>query len=366
MKKPVIAVAMSGGVDSSVTAALLKEDGYEVIGVTMHLWDNRTSGEMLLKGRCCSAEDVYDARRIASILDIPHYVINLQQEFQEQIIYPFIDNYLHGKTPSPCINCNYFLKFQSLLEKITKLGAEKLATGHYALLEHDELSNRWILKKGKDAAKDQSYFLFSLTQAQLSKALFPLGRYLKSQVRKIAAKFNLPVATKADSQQLCFITNDNYRTFIELHHHHPIPRGRYVSPEGAYLGTHYGIHHYTIGQRRKLGIAVGKPLYVVKIIPEENKIILGEEKDLYQPACIAENMNWISIPETQPSFRASARIRYKHEEAPAAITLIDLQKIKVIFDEPQRAITPGQALVLYNGEIVLGGGWISHVLDCGN
>ena len=363
MSKSTIAVAMSGGVDSSVTAALLKHEGYNVIGVTMHLWDNRDSDSIASKGRCCSTEDVYDARRIASILEIPHYVINLQEDFQDRIVNTFIHDYMTGKTPSPCINCNYFLKFQSLLQKITRLGAEKLATGHYASLDYHEHLDRWILKKGKDPAKDQSYFLFSLNQFHLSKALFPLGHYLKSHVRKIAHKLNLPVAAKADSQQLCFINNDNYRNFIEIHHSQIAPEGNYFFVDGTCLGPHKGIHHYTIGQRRKLGIAAGKPLYVVKIIPDENKIILGDEQHLYKKSLIAENMTWVSIAEPEDPFNAFAKIRYKHEEAPALIVPIGSQKTKVIFNEPQRAITPGQALVIYDNDIVLGGGWISEALD---
>jgi tRNA-uridine 2-sulfurtransferase len=361
--RPTIAVAMSGGVDSSVAAALLKEEGYSVVGVTMHLWDNRDSSGVLLKGRCCSTEDVYDARRIASILDIPHYVINLQEAFQDTIITTFISKYLSGKTPSPCIDCNFFLKFQFLLNKILQLGAEKLATGHYALLEHQAERNRWILRKGKDAAKDQSYFLFSLNQSQLSKALFPLGGFLKSHVRNLAKKYKLPVAGKADSQQLCFITDDNYRRFIELHHPRIIPTGSYVTADGKFLGKHKGIHHYTIGQRRKLGIAAGKPLYVVKIIPKENKIVLGEEQELHKPGLIAESMNWISQSQPTELFRASARIRYKHEESPATIIPISNRSVKVLFDKHQRAIAPGQALVIYDKDIVIGGGWISEVLE---
>lgn len=358
MKKEIIAIAMSGGVDSSVSAALLKERGYEVIGLTMHLWDNTKIGGNKIKGRCCSIEDIYDARRVAAVIDIPHYVINLEENFKQIIVDPFIDNYLTGKTPSPCILCNSHLKFAFLLEKAISLGATKLATGHYARVEYDEQRQRWLLKKGIDKQKDQSYFLFNLNQYQLSKSLFPLGNLTKKEVRILAEKYKLPVAKKAESQQLCFISNDNYRNFIINHYKEKIEEGNFISTDGKIIGKHKGLFNYTIGQRRKLGIAFGKPMFVVKINPLTNEIILGEEKELYNSIAIAEKVNWVSITNPSNDFKGKVRVRYKHEEASATIVPLDNNKIKVIFDEPQRAITPGQALVIYQEDILIGGGWI--------
>lgn len=362
MNKETIAVAMSGGVDSSVTAYLLKQQGYIVIGFTMQLIDFSTITGIKELGKCCSEQSIYDARRAASIINIPHYVINLQNEFQEKVIQPFITNYCSGKTPSPCILCNYFIKFDALLKKALAIGAQKLATGHYVKLSFNKNNNRWLLQKSVDLSKDQSYFLFNLNQYQLSKAIFPLGEYTKKEVRKIAKSINLPVANKPESQQLCFIPDNNYRNFIQMHHTLQNNEGTFISTNGKILGKHKGIHSYTIGQRRHLGIALGKPLYVIKINPKNNTITLGEKKDIYSLEFIAENMNWIAFDTPPCSFKAAARIRYKHEEVPATITPIDQKNAHIIFDQPQPAITPGQAVVLYQNDTVIAGGWIQKVL----
>lgn len=362
MNNKTIAVAMSGGVDSSVTAYILKQRGYDVIGLTMQLIDFSTIAGFKEQGKCCSEQSIYDARRAASIINIPHYVINLQNEFQEKVIQPFIKDYCYGKTPSPCILCNYYIKFDALLKKTLSIGAQKLATGHYVKLTFNKDNNRWFLKKSIDLSKDQSYFLFNLNQYQLSKAIFPLGEYTKKEVRKIANSINLPIANKPESQQLCFIPDDNYRNFIQTHHTLENNEGNFISTDGKILGTHKGIHYYTIGQRRQLGISLGKPLYVIKINPKNNTIILGEKKDIYSSEFIAENMNWIAFDTPPVSIKAAARIRYKHEEASATIIPIDQNNAHIIFEQPQPAITPGQAVVLYQNDVVIGGGWIQKII----
>lgn len=362
MNNKTIAVAMSGGVDSSVTAYILKQRGYDVIGLTMQLIDFSTIAGFKEQGKCCSEQSIYDARRAASIINIPHYVINLQNEFQEKVIQPFIMDYCYGKTPSPCILCNYYIKFDALLKKTLSIGAQKLATGHYVKLTFNKDNNRWFLKKSIDLSKDQSYFLFNLNQYQLSKAIFPLGEYTKKEVRKIANSINLPIANKPESQQLCFIPDDNYRNFIQTRHTLENNEGNFISTDGKILGTHKGIHYYTIGQRRQLGISLGKPLYVIKINPKNNTIILGEKKDIYSSEFIAENMNWIAFDTPPASIKAAARIRYKHEEASATITPIDQNSALIVFEQPQPAITPGQAVVLYQNDVVIGGGWIQKII----
>jgi tRNA-specific 2-thiouridylase len=327
----------------------------------MQLFDFSITKGIKEAGKCCSEQSVYDARRVAEMLNIPHYVINLEDEFKEKVIAPFISDYCKGKTPSPCILCNYYIKFDALLKKALLLGVDKLATGHYAKLIFEPNTNRWVLKKSVDLSKDQSYFLFNLTQYQLSKASFPLGDFTKKEIRKIAKSLHFPIANKPESQELCFIPNNDYRNFIKESSLTLFNEGNFISTDGKILGKHKGIQNYTIGQRRQLGIAIGKPLYVIKIDPLTNTITLGGKNDLYSSKLIAENMNWIAIDKPQQPFKAFARIRYKHEESPATIIPIDDSTVQITFDEAQRAITPGQAVVIYDDDTVVGGGWITAV-----
>ncbi len=352
-----IAVAMSGGVDSSITAFLLKEKGYNVFGFTMKLFTLNNSSY-----KCKIEESINEANRSANILKIPHYVIDLKDEFKEKVIAPFVMDYCSGKTPSPCILCNSYIKFGILLDKALSLGADGLATGHYAKVSFNENNNRWILEKAVDKSKDQSYFLFNLTQEQLSKALFPLSDFTKKDVKKMAKSLNFAITDKPESQELCFIANNDYRSFIKDYSSIQNNEGNFISLDGKVLGKHKGIHHYTIGQRRGLGLSFGKPIYVVNINPENNTITIGEKKDLYSSELLAENLNWIAIEKLEKTIKACAKIRYKHEEALATIIPISESQIHVIFDEPQKAITPGQAIVLYDGDILLGGGFIKERL----
>ncbi|HSK70350.1 MAG TPA: tRNA 2-thiouridine(34) synthase MnmA [Pyrinomonadaceae bacterium] len=364
-----IAVAMSGGVDSSAAAALLKEQGHELVGFTMQLWNQRRgisvdeNGDPL-PSRCCSLDDVYDARRVAESLGFPFYVLNLEKDFERDVVEPFVQSYLSGETPIPCVACNSRLKFASLDKMAQSLGCDKVATGHYARVEYDEKANRYRLFRGRNHWKDQSYFLWELTQDQLSRAYFPLGDMLKSEVRDIARDANLYTADKQESQEICFVPDGKYAEFIDRYLAHEnrsddLPKGGdIVNTKGEKLNEHAGIHRYTIGQRRGLGIAHEKPLYVVQIERAKNQIIVGEKEELDSYEFTAKGVNWVAFDEPAEPVRAEVKVRYRHEPAPATIYALPDDRARIVFDEPQAAITPGQATVFYNGEETVGGGWI--------
>ncbi len=363
-----IAVAMSGGVDSSAAAAILKEAGHELIGFSMQLWNQRRAlsvdeeGEPL-PSRCCSLDDIHDARRVAEDLEFPFYVLNLEKDFERDVVRPFVTSYLNGETPIPCVSCNSRLKFASLDRLAQSLDCEKVATGHYARVSFDAVNKRFRLLRGLDLGKDQSYFLWELTQQQLSRASFPLGEMSKSEVREVARRHRLSVAEKTESQEICFVPDGDYAGFIdryvEAEKGCTPGEGEIVNTHGEVLGTHQGIHRYTIGQRRGIGIAHARPLYVVSLNAEQNKVVVGEQQELLTEEFTAAGVNWFAF-EGFPSgpLRAGVKVRYRHSPAPAIIELIEQNRVRVRFDEPQRAITPGQATVFYGGEEVLGGGWI--------
>ncbi|MFL6211082.1 MAG: tRNA 2-thiouridine(34) synthase MnmA [Pyrinomonadaceae bacterium] len=366
-----IAVAMSGGVDSSAAAALLKEQGHDLVGFTMQLWNQRRglnvdeNGEPL-PSRCCSLDDVYDARRVAQELGFPFYVLNLEREFERDVVEPFVNAYLAGETPIPCVACNSRLKFAALDRLAQGLGCEKVATGHYARVEFDQEANRYRLLRGRDGRKDQSYFLWEMTQAQLARSLFPLGELAKEDARAAARQHKLPVAEKAESQEICFVPDGDYAGFIDRYlaaedrADSAPPAGEIVNTRGEALGAHTGIHRYTVGQRRGLGIAHERPLYVVQIDPRRNRVVVGEDDELLAREFTASGVNWIAFDNPTAPVSAEVRVRYRHMAAPATVEALPDKRVRVRFDEAQRALTPGQATIFYRGDEVLGGGWIER------
>jgi len=392
-----IVVAMSGGVDSSTTAALLQAQGYEVVGLSMQLWDytraestgGRSEEELKKSGTCCSIDDIYDARRVARFLKLPFYVVNFERAFEQDVVVPFVESYLAGETPIPCVRCNTFMKFDHLLNRATQIGAAKLATGHYARVRFNEDTRRYEMLRGVDAAKDQSYFLFEMTQAQLSRVIFPLGAYPKSEVRAMAEQYGLPVCEKPDSQEICFIPSKNYSAFLESYLASreqtnsqedefsmvgsgrtrstagltgdvtgAVHSGEIVLRDGTVLGQHRGIHQFTVGQRKGLGVAVGEPLYVIQTNVATSRVMVGKSEELMKRVLIAGKLNWISIASLTTPMRVKAQIRNRHEAADATVCNIEDGNVEVRFDTPQRAITPGQAVVFYDNDVVVGGGWI--------
>jgi len=355
-------VAMSGGVDSSTAAAVLKKEGYEVIGLTMHLWEQEQSdrGDF---SHCCSPEDIRDARRVADQIGIPHYVVNLRQVFKEEVVDYFLSEYLQGRTPNPCLRCNDRIKFKVLLHKAEELGAEVLATGHYAQIELDPAKKRYLLRRGKDRQKDQSYFLFTMTQEQMAKVIFPLGAKAKSEVRQQALELGLRVARKKESQEICFIPDNNYRRFMEARMGKEISRpGEIVNRQGEVIGRHRGLYSFTIGQRRGLGIASPHPLYVLALDARQNRVLAGKKEELLTESFIARGVNWISFLRLEEKIEAVVQIRYRHPGAPAVISPLGRGGVRVDLKIPQRSVTPGQAAVFYQGDEVLGGGWIEKAL----
>ncbi len=373
-----IAVAMSGGVDSSTVAAMLRAEGRNVIGLTMQLWNQRRLAGRegmpeSVQGRCCSLDDVYDARRVAQQIGIPYYVVNHEDRFERDVVRPFVDEYLSGRTPIPCSLCNNHLKFDQLLVVARQIGAERVATGHYARVVYDESpgklsKKRWLLKRPADHSKDQTYFLFGLTQEQLSRTLFPLGDMTKPEVRERARNHGLALAEKPDSQEICFVPGGDYKRFIDAYlaekgESLPDTAGELVTASGEVIGEHAGIHHFTVGQRKGLGVATGSPLYVIQISGAQRQVIVGGEDHLYSRTLRAKRVNLIAVDDLQEPMRVTVKIRHRHEPAAAVIEKTAGEsgddEILVTFDEPQRAITPGQAAVFYDGDVVVGGGWIA-------
>lgn len=371
-----VVVAMSGGVDSSMAAAILKEEGYEVIGLTMHLWDvasndphegHPTPGIKQNSGSCCSPDDLRDARRVADQIGIPHYVVNFRKAFAEEVVEYFVEEYLQARTPNPCVRCNERIKFGFLLRKAEELGARALATGHYARIILDPHRKRYLLLRGKDPRKDQSYFLFSLTQDQMAKGLFPLGEKSKVEIRQQAVKLGLRAAYKKESQEVCFIPDNDYRRFVEMRKGKEISRpGEIVDRQGKVLGHHRGLYSYTIGQRRGLRIAAPHPHYVLALEAENNRVVAGVKEELLVQGLVAKGLNWISFPGLEGEVEALVQIRYRHSGAEAVLSPIKAKdgegKVRVIFKSPQKSVTPGQAAVFYRGDEVLGGGWIEKAL----
>ncbi len=394
-----IAVAMSGGVDSSTVAAMLAHagdaeasGGVTVVGLTLQLWDQtRLAGKHGIPdapkaGRCCSLDDVYDARRVAEHLGIPYYVVNQQERFEQDVVRPFVDEYLHGRTPIPCSLCNNHLKFDALLQTARSIGAGRIATGHYAVNEFDPVRQRWILKRPTDRAKDQTYFLFGLTQEQLSRTLFPLGRLTKPEVREVARQHGLALAEKPDSQEICFIPGGDYKQFLTAYMEEqgrPLPdtAGELVASNGEVLGRHDGISNFTVGQRKGLGVSSPTPLYVLSIHPDSHRVTVGADADLATRTLRARRLNWISIPALTAPMRVQIKIRHRHDPAWATLEPASTpnpgggapgpshlgtgepassgaEEVQATFDDPQRAVTPGQSAVFYDGDEVVGGGWI--------
>jgi tRNA-specific 2-thiouridylase len=362
-----IAVAMSGGVDSSTVAALLVRQGKRVVGLTMQLWNQRRLPGLApagATGRCCSIDDVYDARRVAEQIGIPYYVVNFEREFEQRVVKPFVAEYLAGRTPIPCTLCNNYIKFDRFLEMADAVGAWQVATGHYARVRHDASSGRYQLLRAVDPTKDQTYFLFGLTQAQLARTLFPLGEMAKPAVRELARTFDLSVAEKDDSQEICFVPNGDYAAFLDAYLKEtgapePPSHGQIVSSGGRTLGEHAGVHHFTVGQRRGLGIATGEPLYVIGTDAATQRVTVGGDDELRRGGFFACDVNWVSIDAPDAPVAATVKIRNKHPGTPATIhPTAEPGRVEVVFAEAQRAVTPGQAAVFYDGDVVLGGGWI--------
>ena len=359
-----IAVAMSGGVDSSAAAVVLRDAGEEIVGLSMQLWNQRRTlngedpSDLQRSGRCCSLDDIWDARRVASHLGIPFYVLNLEDQFENTVVAPFVSSYLRGETPSPCILCNNFVKFHHLVDRAAGIGADRVATGHYARVAYDEARGRWLLLRGKDRNKDQSYFLFGLTQSQLARTVFPLGELTKPEVREIARKAGLPTYNKPESQEICFVEGRSYAEFVEKYAGiETRKQGEIVNRVAEVVGRHDGIHNYTIGQRKGLG-AAGRPQYVVRIEAETNRIVIGNDPDLLRKRFTVRDVNWIAAEGVTEPIPCQVQIRNRFEPQPAVVS-VESGRVVVEFNEPQRAVTPGQGAVFYQYDVVVGGGWIA-------